>query len=433
MRPCKSTFMLCLLGAGFLFAGVLHASAAEEPGNQVKRHLEELEQVYQKFENDSREDLKTHKERTDSFLARLTDAEFLACIRDDQRRQPQNMMAAEFLALAEREPDPRVAVPALCHALGNSSDPESPAWQVQERALELALRRHIEDRELDQALVKVHWVVPAAKAEALLRAALDKSPHREVRAAACYYLACYLYERSKLADRIRSTETEDDATWRRFWLLVTIPYMKSMTSEPPERYVGEAQQLLKRLTAEFADVSYPEYQLAAGSRIRLTSAPSPDKTYAKAAEGMLFAIEHLQVGCQAPEIEGKDAGGVVFRLSDYRGKVVCLTFSANWCGACVAAYPAERESVEKWRNEPFVLLSVSGDEKVDTLREAVRRGEITWHCWWDGGRDGAICTRWHVDAWPTIYLLDAKGVIRYKEHGGDLTPIIEGLIREAKR
>ncbi|HQU43234.1 MAG: hypothetical protein B7Z73_03570 [Planctomycetia bacterium 21-64-5] len=80
------------------------------------------------------------------------------------------------------------------------------------------------------------------------------------------------------------------------------------------------------------------------------------------------------------------------------------------------------------------MLSVSGDEKVDTLREAVLRGEITWHCWWDGGRDGAICTRSHVDAWPTIYLLDAKGVIRDKELGAeDVTPIIEGLIREAKR
>lgn len=339
-----------------------------------------------------------------------------------------------FLALAEREPDPRVALPALRLAFANSVDPESPVWEVRERAFDLLIRRHLADRELDQVLKYVHVEFPDVKAEALLRAALDKSPSREVRAAACYELTCYLNERSKLAERIRDTENAEDATWRRFWLLVTVPYMRSVTPAPPQIYLAESQKLLKRVTTEFADVSYPKYELVDGSMARLVSMPSADATYGNKAEEMLFAIEHLRVGCVAPDIEGKDADGAVFRLSDYRGKVVCLTFSANWCGNCVAAYPADRKFVEQWRNEPFALLSVSGDEKIDTLREAIGSGEITWRCWWDGGRDSPICTRWHIDAWPTIYLLDAKGVIRHKKHGGeDLTPIIEGLLLEARR
>ena len=46
----------------------------------------------------------------------------------------------------------------------------------------------------------------------------------------------------------------------------------------------------------------------------------------------------------APEIEGKDADGDAFKLSDYRGKVVVMTFSGNWCGPCRAMYPDERVS-----------------------------------------------------------------------------------------
>jgi hypothetical protein len=36
------------------------------------------------------------------------------------------------------------------------------------------------------------------------------------------------------------------------------------------------------------------------------------------------------VGQVAPEIEGVDLGGVPFKLSDYRGKVVVLDFWGNW-------------------------------------------------------------------------------------------------------
>jgi hypothetical protein len=41
--------------------------------------------------------------------------------------------------------------------------------------------------------------------------------------------------------------------------------------------------------------------------------------------------------------------------------------------------------------------------------------KITWRSWWDGGStDGPIATRWNVSSWPTIYVLDHEGVIRYK-------------------
>ena len=40
---------------------------------------------------------------------------------------------------------------------------------------------------------------------------------------------------------------------------------------------------------------------------------------------------------------------------------------------------------------------------------------LTWRSWWDGGStNGPIARAWNVSAWPTIYVLDHKGVIRYK-------------------
>ena len=49
-----------------------------------------------------------------------------------------------------------------------------------------------------------------------------------------------------------------------------------------------------------------------------------------AAEGVIFELEHLAVGMEAPEIEGEDLDGVPMRLSEFRGKVVLLDFWGDW-------------------------------------------------------------------------------------------------------
>lgn len=53
-------------------------------------------------------------------------------------------------------------------------------------------------------------------------------------------------------------------------------------------------------------------------------------TFAEVADSDIFELENLRVGSIAPDIEGEDAEGVPFRLSDYRGKVVLLKFWGDW-------------------------------------------------------------------------------------------------------
>lgn len=48
------------------------------------------------------------------------------------------------------------------------------------------------------------------------------------------------------------------------------------------------------------------------------------------AENKLFEIQHLSIGCEAPDITGIDLDGNEFKLSDYRGKVVFLDFWGDW-------------------------------------------------------------------------------------------------------
>ena len=66
------------------------------------------------------------------------------------------------------------------------------------------------------------------------------------------------------------------------------------------------------------------------------------------------------------------------------------------------------------------------------MRRSIRDGEITWRCWWDGGPDRPISSRWNVLSFPTIFVIDAKGVIREKAtRGKELDLTVERLVEEA--
>jgi thiol-disulfide isomerase/thioredoxin len=108
---------------------------------------------------------------------------------------------------------------------------------------------------------------------------------------------------------------------------------------------------------------------------------------------------------------------------------VVLTFSGNWCGPCVGMYPQERDVVNRLKDQPFAMVSVNTDASVETLAKSIKAGEITWRCWWDGGTTGPITTRWGVSSFPTIFVLDQAGVIRYKDvRGVDLDKAVELLL-----
>ena len=78
-------------------------------------------------------------------------------------------------------------------------------------------------------------------------------------------------------------------------------------------------------------------------------------------------------------------------------------------------YPHERSLVKRLSGKPFALLGVNSDEDLQALKNTVVEERITWRSWWDDGRtDGPIHTTWQILQRPTVHLLDAKGVIRYK-------------------
>ena len=100
-------------------------------------------------------------------------------------------------------------------------------------------------------------------------------------------------------------------------------------------------------------------------------------------------------------------------------------------------YPHERSLVKKMEGKPFALVGVNSDRDRAELKKVMEKENITWRSFWNGGStSGPISTRWAVQGWPTLYVIDAKGVIRHKHVGspGDkvLDDEIDKLVKEAE-
>ena len=98
-------------------------------------------------------------------------------------------------------------------------------------------------------------------------------------------------------------------------------------------------------------------------------------------------------------------------------------------------YPHERSLVKRLANEPFVLIGVNSDTDKEMLRAAMEENGITWRSFWNGpkGPGGPIATAWNVSGWPTIYVLDEEGVIRYKGVRGEaMDKAVDTLLAEMK-
>ncbi len=363
-------------------------------------------------------------------------AQQLALVRE---KYPANVLANRFLKLAAAHPDHPIAISALGYvfqAATGFGDPEASITKAREQAIGQVIERHLANPDIVFFFTGLPYGVPSPKGETMLRAALSRSPHREVRAAACYELARFLRFEADVPGNLKAVRDQldhDDPATRE----ARESYLRNL-----QRFVGvdavkaraEAEQLLERVGREFADVPQAQFLIEGPGHVQISRYRSPNakiKTYGALADAALFELRNLAVGKPAPDIEGEDVDGRRFQLSDYHGKVIVLSFCGNWCGPCREMYPQERELVSRLKDRPFAMLGVNTDSERETLRKSIREGEITWPNWWDGGQDGPITSRWNILSFPTVFVIDAKGIIRaIGLRGPELDRTVDRLLSE---
>jgi thiol-disulfide isomerase/thioredoxin len=262
-----------------------------------------------------------------------------------------------------------------------ASTPRNLQLPYGQQAVELLLEYHAENPNVGRlcSIIGYYGDILHEPTIAFLRAVSDKNPDRIARGQAFLGLARLIWVKARYFD-----------------------YQKKGDPAPLYR---EAGQLLETVLDKYADC--PDLRNAGIRRA--------GKTLGDSAQHDLFELRELAVGKTAPEIAGEDMDGRPLKLSDYRGKVVVLTFWASWCGPCMGMVPHERGLVERMKGKPFALVGVNGDDDRALAKKTAETNKMTWPSFWNGGTNGPITDFWNIQGWPMTYVLDPKGVIRFKQ------------------
>lgn len=97
----------------------------------------------------------------------------------------------------------------------------------------------------------------------------------------------------------------------------------------------------------------------------------------------------VKVGQMAPDFTVKLTDGKTLRLSDLRGKVVMLQFTASWCGVCRKEMPfIEKDIWQKHKTNPnFVLIGIDRDEPLEKVVAFGKSTGVTYPLGLDPGAD----------------------------------------------
>lgn len=96
----------------------------------------------------------------------------------------------------------------------------------------------------------------------------------------------------------------------------------------------------------------------------------------------------VKVGDQSPDFLINEAGGKSYKLSDLKGRVVMLQFTASWCSVCRQEMPfIEKEIWKHWKESGLAVIGIDRDEPLEKVLKFKKDIGITYPLALDPGAD----------------------------------------------
>jgi thiol-disulfide isomerase/thioredoxin len=216
---------------------------------------------------------------------------------------------------------------------------------------------------------------------------------------------------------------------------------QGMQKEGMEFYVkfaeGNPKALLSALIVD-SMLNDPSVDVARAKKIYASFSPEL-KNYkpGKSIQTKLNKIEKpvtvaaaANVGNVAPDFTAPNPEGKSISLKQSLGKVTIVDFWASWCKPCRAENPNVVALYAKYHAKGLNILSVSLDKEASAWKEAIAKDKLTWnHVSNLKEFEDPIALQYGINAIPTIFVLDAKGVIIAKDiRGEELNAKIASLL-----
>jgi thiol-disulfide isomerase/thioredoxin len=135
---------------------------------------------------------------------------------------------------------------------------------------------------------------------------------------------------------------------------------------------------------------------------------------------------------QPLDLKFKAVDGTDVDLSKLRGKVIMVDFWATWCGPCRREIPNVVATYNQLHNAGFEIVGISLDQSRESLLAYTKQAGMTWPQYFDGkGWTNDISSRFGINAIPTAWLVDKKGLVRTTEvRGAALADQVKALLAE---
>ncbi len=129
----------------------------------------------------------------------------------------------------------------------------------------------------------------------------------------------------------------------------------------------------------------------------------------------------------------EDLKGTKHSLSQYKGKVVLLNFWASWCPPCVEEIPSMTRLTTKLKDSPFTILAINLGESKKQMSKFITKHKVNFPILLDPKKIQP--KNWNVFAFPSSFIIDKSGKIRYSIAGGldwDTQEVHELLVNLSK-
>jgi thiol-disulfide isomerase/thioredoxin len=127
--------------------------------------------------------------------------------------------------------------------------------------------------------------------------------------------------------------------------------------------------------------------------------------------GIDIYLKEFKGQSKPPTIDLLDITGNRLQRTNFAGKVSLVNFWATWCPPCIEEIPSLNRLKRQMQGRPFELISINYAEDKATVLDFMQRVEVDFPVLLDS--NGAQAETWKVISYPSTFVIDMRGHIRY--------------------
>ncbi|MES9991549.1 MAG: TlpA disulfide reductase family protein [Candidatus Thiodiazotropha sp.] len=150
--------------------------------------------------------------------------------------------------------------------------------------------------------------------------------------------------------------------------------------------------------------------------------------------GELHTLIRLAEAVAAPPLRLADSQGKQLDLESLKNSVVLVNFWATWCPPCVEEIPSLNRLLAHYRDQKIEIVSVDYRESAEEIGEFLKQIAVDFPVLIDS--DGLVSLEWQVFSFPSSFILDTQGRIRYTANRAinwdspEVIEVIDSLLAE---